>query len=92
MEVQMSPAPQFNGNNQTMIRPSASSPYEPTSKRFKSDLTFQCIVCSDVYDDPNILYEHMKMKHQVKNRLFWELKYESFVWPQKKIHVLHSFL
>lgn len=65
MEVQISPASQFNGNNQNMIRASASSQsYEPTSKRFKSDLTFQCIVCSDVYDDPNILYEHMKVNHQ----------------------------
>lgn len=65
MEVQISPAPQFNGSNQTMMRASASSqPYEPTTKRFKSDLTFQCIVCSDVYDDPNVLYEHMKLNHQ----------------------------
>lgn len=65
MEVQISPAPLFNGSNQNMIRASASSQsYEPSSKRFKSDLTFQCIVCSDVYDDPNILYEHMKVKHQ----------------------------
>lgn len=65
MEVQISPASQFNGSNQNMIRASASSKsYEPTSKRFKSDLTFQCIVCSDVYEDPNILYEHMKLKHQ----------------------------
>lgn len=33
------------------------------SKRFKSDLTFHCIVCSDVYNDPNVLYEHMKVRH-----------------------------
>lgn len=65
MEVQISPAPIFNGNNQNMIRASSQSQsYEPSSKRFKSDLTYQCIVCSDVYDDPNILYEHMKKKHQ----------------------------
>lgn len=39
-------------------------PCEPEdSKRFKSDLTFHCIVCSDVYNDPNVLYEHMKLRH-----------------------------
>lgn len=43
---------------------SASQPYEPSSKRFKSDLTFQCIVCNTIYDDPNSLYEHMQSKHQ----------------------------
>lgn len=35
----------------------------PDTKRFKSDLTFHCIVCSDVYNDPNVLYEHMKLRH-----------------------------
>lgn len=68
MEVQMSPAPLFNGNSPNMICGSAKQPqqqsFEPPSKRFKSDLTFQCIVCSDVYDDPNILYEHMKKQHE----------------------------
>lgn len=64
MEVQISPAPLFNGNSQNIIRTQQSQSYEPTSKRFKSDLTFQCIVCSDVYDDPNILYEHMKKQHK----------------------------
>lgn len=65
MEVQISPAPLFNTGNQRMIRssPSSSQPFEPISKRFKSDLTFHCIVCSDVYDDPNVLYEHMKSQH-----------------------------
>lgn len=66
MAVQISSASHFNGNNQNIMHASASSPsYEPSTKRFKSaDLTFQCIVCSDVYDDPNTLYEHMKINHQ----------------------------
>lgn len=67
MEVQIFPALHFNGSsNQNMIHPSAQpkSYDEPTSKRFKSDLTFQCIACDVVYDDPNVLYEHMKLKHQ----------------------------
>lgn len=64
MEVQISPASLFNGNSQNIIRSQQPQPYEPTSKRFKSDLTFQCIVCSDVYDDPNVLYEHMKKQHK----------------------------
>lgn len=63
MEVQMSPAPPFNGGNQNIIRSASAQPFEPTSKRFKSDLTFQCMVCTDIYDDPNLLYEHMKSQH-----------------------------
>lgn len=35
----------------------------PDTKHFKSDLTFHCIVCSDVYNDPNVLYEHLKVRH-----------------------------
>lgn len=64
MEVQIYPAPLYNGNSQNIIRTQQTQPYEPSPKRFKSDLTFQCIVCSDVYDDPNILYEHMKKQHK----------------------------
>lgn len=65
MEVQIAPGPLFNDSNQNMFRASVQpQSYEPSSKRFKSDLTFQCIVCSDIYDDPNILYEHMKSKHK----------------------------
>lgn len=63
MEVQISPAPQFNGNS-SMIDGSSSPAYGPSAKRFKSDLTFQCIVCSDVHNDPDALYEHMKTKHR----------------------------
>lgn len=63
MEVQISPASLFNASNQNMIRSAAVPSFEPSSKRFKSDLTFQCMVCSGVYDDPNTLYEHMKSKH-----------------------------
>lgn len=36
----------------------------PDVKRFKSDpLDYHCIVCSDIYDDPNVLYEHMRSQH-----------------------------
>lgn len=65
MEVQISPASSFNNNDKStnLLRASMSQPYEPSSKRIKSDLTFHCIVCSDVYDDPNHLYEHMKKQH-----------------------------
>lgn len=63
MEVQISPASSFNSSNKNMLRGSAVPTHEPTPKRFKSDLTFHCIVCSDIYDDPNVLYEHMKKQH-----------------------------
>lgn len=64
MEVQIPPALQFNGNQAMIDALSSQSSYGPAAKRFKSDLTFQCIVCSDVYSNPNTLYEHMKSKHQ----------------------------
>lgn len=63
MEVQMSPASLFNGGNAKLMRASSPQSYGPTSKRFKSDLTFQCMICNDVYDDMNVLYEHMKSQH-----------------------------
>lgn len=63
MEIQISPASSFIGNSGNRLHASTSKSYEPNKKRFKSDLTFHCIVCSDVYDDPNVLYEHMKQKH-----------------------------
>lgn len=65
MEVQISPASSFINNNKSKNRlhASMSQSYEPSSKRIKSDLTFHCIVCSDIYDDPNHLYEHMKKQH-----------------------------
>lgn len=65
MEVQISPASTFNANNTNILHGSSvGQPCEPPdSKRFKSDLTFHCIVCSDIYNDPNVLYEHMKLRH-----------------------------
>lgn len=59
----MSPASSFIAANRERLHASTPKSYEPTAKRFKSDLTFHCIVCSDVYDDPNVLYEHMKKCH-----------------------------
>ena len=41
--------------------------YKPFSKKFpieyESDLTFQCIFCSDSYKEPETLVHHMKLKH-----------------------------
>lgn len=53
MEIQISPVNAFKQNNDC----------ESSSKRFKSNLTFHCIVCNDSYNDPNGLYDHMKMRH-----------------------------
>lgn len=66
MEMQISPAPLFYGSNRknTSHASAQENYYESTSKRFKVDLTFPCIVCSDVYDDQDTLYEHIKVKHQ----------------------------
>lgn len=67
MEVQISPASTFNANNKNILHGQSvmGQPCEPSSepKSFKSDLTFHCIVCSDVYNDANVLYEHMKLRH-----------------------------
>lgn len=58
----MSPAPQFNGNNDQsiMIVPAA---YQPLSNDPKSDLAFQCMVCNATFDDPTQRYEHMSSQH-----------------------------
>lgn len=65
MEVQISPV--FSNSAQSLLLPNQQitncSVDAIERKRFKSDLTFHCILCSDVYDDPNILYEHMKIRH-----------------------------
>lgn len=67
MEVQISPASSFNAKNTNMMHghghTTTSQSHEPSAKRIKSDLSFHCIVCSDIYDDPNVLYEHMKERH-----------------------------
>lgn len=66
MEVQISPV--YSNSSQSLLQ----LPKQQISncnadvterKRFKSDLTFHCILCSDVYDNPNVLYEHMKIRH-----------------------------
>ncbi len=65
MEVQISPV--YSNSAQSLLIPSqqiSNCNVDVTErKRFKSDLTFHCILCSDVYDDPNVLYEHMKVRH-----------------------------
>lgn len=53
MEIQISPISAFKAKNEC----------ESASKRFKSTVTFHCIVCNSVYEDPNVLYEHMKVRH-----------------------------
>lgn len=53
MEVEILPASTFNSSNEC----------ESSAKRFKSSLAFHCIVCNDVYADPNGLYDHMKTRH-----------------------------
>lgn len=63
MEVEISPAPLFNVGKSNITRSIVGQSFEPSSKRFKHDLTFQCMICSDVYNDPNTLYEHMKSQH-----------------------------
>lgn len=75
MEVEISPAITCNTNNanflrdlapsglQVTITPSPAKGIEPEAKRRKSELTFNCIVCSDAFNDPNVLYEHMKDNH-----------------------------
>lgn len=66
MEVQISPASSFNTNHKNMLHgsPGQSALHcEPSPKRFKPDIKFNCIVCTDAYSDPNVLYEHMKANH-----------------------------
>lgn len=63
MEVQISPAPQFNGSSdQGIMR--VPPAFQPLSKRIKSDLAFQCMVCSEIFDDPTLRYEHMGSQHR----------------------------
>lgn len=58
----LSPAQQFNGiGEQSIMR--APSTFQPLSKRFKSDLQFQCMVCNEIFDDPGRRYEHMSSHH-----------------------------
>lgn len=62
MDVQISPAPQFNGGNDQskMIVPSA---YQPLLNGPKCGLAFQCMVCNETFDDPTLRYEHMTSQH-----------------------------
>lgn len=67
MEVQISPV-YSNTAQSLLVKPNKQQINNcnvdvTERKRFKSDLTFHCILCSDVYDDPNVLYEHMKIRH-----------------------------
>lgn len=41
----------------------SSSTYEPNTKKFKSDLSYNCIVCGDINENPDELYEHMRQHH-----------------------------
>lgn len=65
MEVQISPV--YSNTAQSLLLPKQQinkcNADVTERKRFKSDLTFHCILCSDVYDNPNTLYEHMKIGH-----------------------------
>lgn len=63
MEVQISPSPQFNGSNDPGIM-RVPPAFQPLSKRFKSDLAFQCMVCNATFDDPTSRYEHMDSQHR----------------------------
>lgn len=36
---------------------------EQSLKRLKSDLSFQCVYCKNVFDHPNTLLEHLTLKH-----------------------------
>lgn len=62
MEVQI--ASQFNDNHNTHSTMRAPTAFQPMSKHFKSDLTFQCMVCSETFDDPSSRYEHMSNQHR----------------------------
>lgn len=63
MEVQISPAASFNAADRKMLRESSKKSFEPMAKRLKSDLTFQCIVCNDIYNDLDAMYDHMRNQH-----------------------------
>lgn len=67
MEIEISPASSFNASHQNVMHGASSqnglNGGESAAKRFKTDLEFRCIVCSNSYVDPNDLYEHMQSKH-----------------------------
>lgn len=57
------PAIYFDGKNENIQHDRVSTSPEPMPKKLKSDFTFQCIICNDVYSDLDVMYEHMKNQH-----------------------------
>lgn len=63
MQVQISPAPQFNGSSDQNMMLVPPAYHQPISNGPKSDLAFQCMVCNETFDDPTLRYEHMSSQH-----------------------------
>lgn len=57
----LSTSPITNAYNVMQTMPSSSC--DPSTQIFQPDLSYNCIVCGDINENPNDLYEHMRQHH-----------------------------